>query len=190
MFLWLIEIEVIQMPQIHNTLTLFVTQQNSLMKAIYIVSVLVLFLNYPSSGQDEPAYMNKSWKDLTTQIQRRNDVATVLLIRLKETNKLDSAILQRTKGMVQEFTIYLREKITRFDSSTVRHVFEMNQAVSSNMGGSLILLENQPGIRQINGIMSLLQHLEGAEKRLYTIIQQYNALASEHRRLDLAFSKK
>jgi hypothetical protein len=160
------------------------------MKGIYIISVFVLFLNYQSSGQDEPAYMNKSWKDLTAQIQRRNDVATVLLIQLTETNKLDSTVLQKTKGTIQEFTIYLREKMTRFDSSTVRRVFEMNQALSSNMGSTLILLENQPGIRQINEIMPLLQHLEGTERRLHTIIRHHNELASEYNRLDLAFNKK
>jgi hypothetical protein len=147
------------------------------MKAIYIISVLVLFLSYQSSGQDEPAYMNKSRKDLTAQIQRRNDVTSILLIRLKETKKLDSSILQKAKDVVQEFTIYLREKMARFDSNTVRQVFELNQTVSSNMGRSLVLLENQPSIRQINEIMSLLQHLEGTEKRLHTIIQQHNELA-------------
>ena len=157
------------------------------MKAIYIITVFILFLSYQSIGQNEPAYLNKSWKDLTAQIQRRNDVATVLLIRLKETNKLDSSVLQKAKGVVQDFTIYLREKMTKFDSGAVRKVYEMNQAVSSNMGKSLILLENQPSVRQISEIVSLLQHLEGTENRLHIIIQEHNKLASEYKRLDLAF---
>jgi hypothetical protein len=64
----------------------------------------------------------------------------------------------------------------------------MNSAVGSNMGRTLILLENQPSIRQTNEIMMLLQHLNGTEKRLHTFIKHHNELALEYERSDLAFN--
>lgn len=160
------------------------------MKAVSILPVLFLLFTLQLQGQDEPAYLNKSWKNMVAQIQRRNDVAGVLLIHLNEMSKSDSTTFQKAKGILQDFTFYLRERMTRFDSTTVRHVYEMNHNTNLAMGTVLTLLESQPGIRQRNEISVLLLHLEGTEKRLQIYRQQHNKLAKKHNRLDLTFYKK
>src|SRR5688500_2831451 len=117
------------------------------MRSVVVLIAFLLIITNKSNAQDTLTRLNETWKGLTIQIIRRNEVAIVLLTELIQTKSLDSTLVYEAKNNASNFTNYLKNYKT-LDSLSVREVYQWNFQFQVSMGRALMQLENYPDIRR------------------------------------------
>jgi LemA protein len=151
-----------------------------------LIFISILLLSNNVCGQDSLAQLTRTWQDLETQLQRRNDLAIVLVSNLIDLKIADSTLLATTKKAAADLKIYI-DTAKAFDSLVIKHVLKKSHDLTGLLGRTLATLENYPAQRQNEEVKNLLLHLMGIENRVAVAKRKHNELCEAYNHKELVF---
>jgi hypothetical protein len=155
------------------------------MKRLLVLTAMI-FVCIECNSQDTLTDIKKAWDQLTSAMQRRNDVAVVLFDQLKQSGIADSALLKDFGLAHKNLHDYLEN--SKPDSLVIIELQKRNRQFINFLSRALMIMESYPAVKQKETVQQLVTQLESAENRLLTRKKRYNELVREIKRPDLVYN--
>ena len=150
-----------------------------------IAIILFSFTSHNCFGQDTSS-INKSWKTLKIQLQRRTDIIVNLTQPLYSSKIVDKKELIKLKKSAVDIFKYL-DTLKRLDSSSIVIIRNSNNQLTTTLTKTLVSFENDKKFKNRNTVMNLVYQLEGTENDIALARREYNETCKKNNRTDLQY---
>lgn len=139
----------------------------------------------PTVAQSVPAELKLEWIKLSSDLNRRNEIVSVMAVELKKAGFDQKKMLVAMKTNANNFHKFLDSLL--YDKDVVIKSKRYSDKLTRSIAEVLIETEKQAEIRANQNFQDLMKQLEGTENRIKGSVNNYNEYCKKYDKADLLY---